>query len=114
MTEFCSNCGEELNANAVFCPNCGCKVKISSEEPTYEELIRNIIYVDDRISKAKAIGVVIFLIYIIAYLFYIAPSSLREGPILFIIFTFFAYIDGLFYYAVCRGVGFLIRTYVIK
>ena len=38
-TKFCSNCGEEIDAKAEICPNCGVRVKsigsgISGDKPT--------------------------------------------------------------------------------
>ena len=59
----CPKCGEELKADAIFCPNCGFKVK--SDDVGYDKMIADVIYVDGRISKAKSIGVAIFLLYIL-------------------------------------------------
>lgn len=28
MSKYCSNCGKELNQNAIFCPNCGGRVEV--------------------------------------------------------------------------------------
>ena len=83
----------------------------------YIDLIMGIVYVDDggiRLSKAKGIGVLLFLFVVIWNMIFFVPQSLRISIILFLIFTLISFLLGLFLYAVCRGLGYLIRSYFIK
>ncbi|MEE3491316.1 MAG: zinc ribbon domain-containing protein [Methanobrevibacter sp.] len=108
MVKNCPKCGNQLKVTDLFCPNCGERV-VSVGGDDYFDIIRDIIYVDGRISKAKAIGVGFFLLYIVYFMVMLVPGSLRAGPLPFIITVFMAYFAGLFYYAICRGVGFIVR-----
>ena len=76
-------------------------------EASYEEMILDILYVDGRISKAKLIGVLVF----VANLIYLVPSSLRGGVLPFFITVFICFLEIVIYYCICRGVGYLIRKF---
>ena len=97
-------CGEE---QWLFCPN-GPIGKIPGE------IIHDIIYIDNRISKAKLVGVLFFAITVFSNIIFNVPSALRAGFHMFFIVMLAAFISGLFYYAICRGGGFLIRNILIK
>ncbi len=107
MVKNCPKCGNQLKGTDLFCPNCG--ERVISGGDNYADIIRDIIYVDGRISKAKVIGVGFFLLYAVYFLVMVVPGSLRAGPLPFIITTFITYFAGLFYYAICRGIGFIVR-----
>ena len=106
----CPKCGEELKLNAIFCPNCGFKVK--SDDVGYDKMIADVIYVDGRISKAKSIGVAIFLLYIFANMIFVFPSMLRASFIIFLGAVIVVFLIGVFYYCVCRGIGFVVRRFM--
>lgn len=108
MVKNCPKCGNPIKGTDLFCPNCGEPI-VRSIDDDYTDIIRDIIYVDGRISKAKVIGVAFFLILFLYDLIMLVPGSLRAGPLPFIITVFMAYFAGLFYYAICRGVGFILR-----
>lgn len=86
----------------------------SMAEKTYEELILEILYVDGRISKAKAIGILVGLVLFIADIIYLIPHSLRAGVLPFMITMMFVFIQIVLYYSICRGGGYLIRRFLIK
>lgn len=83
-------------------------------EKSYEELIFEILYVDGRVSKAKAIGVVVGLLVFIAYMAFLIPQSLRMGVLTFLITIIFCFFHIVLYYGICRGAGYLIRRFLIK
>ena len=118
MDEFCQECGAKLKKDGSFCPNCGRKVNPKSEnEVSYIDLIRDIIFINDngsyRLSKAKLLGVLIFACIFFYFVFDSASFFMRHAlSFFFIILTIF--ISGLFWYGICRGVGYLIRTYAAK
>ena len=105
----CLKCGEKLKENAIFCPNCGFKAKSSVG---YDELIGDVLYVDGRISKAKSIGGAVFLLYIFANMLFIFPSMLRASFIIFLGAVIVVFLIGVFYYCVCRGIGFVVRKFM--
>ena len=105
----CLKCGEKLKENAIFCPNCGFKVKYAV---CFDELIGDLLYVDDRISKAKTIGVAVFLVYIFVNMIFIFPSMLRINFLLFLGAVIVVFIIGLFFYCVCRAIGFVVRKFI--
>ena len=120
MPKFCSECGSEIR-DGDFCPNCGKKVTVRIpkviEDVSYRQLIKEIVYIEEngqyRLSKAKLIGVAIFL-YCTLGAMVPGLSSMVSSPLSFIFFFLICFIVGLFYYCVCRGIGYLVRTYVIK
>lgn len=120
MPKFCSECGSEIR-DGDFCPNCGKKVNVripkSIEEVTYEQLIKEIIYIKEngqyRLSKAKLIGAAIFLIYTLGTILF-GLSSIALNPLFLVFALLIGFIVGLFWYCVCRGIGYLVRTYLIK
>lgn len=119
MSGFCRNCGEKLQDDARFCPNCGKTVKNNnSGEKSYEDLIRSIVYIEEgndfRLSKAKLIGVGLFVLVVFGNMFITFPAMLRRGFFLFFITVFACFVAGLIYYGICRGGGYLIRNYLIK
>jgi 5,10-methenyltetrahydromethanopterin hydrogenase len=83
-------------------------------EKSYEELILEILYVDGRISKAKAIGIAAGLVLFICDMIYIIPHSLRAGVLPFLITMLFVFFQIVLYYSICRGAGYLIRRFLIK
>lgn len=107
MVKNCPKCGNPIKGTDLFCPNCGNPIVPGGDD--YTDIIRDIIYVDGRISKAKVIGVGFFLLYAVYFLIMVVPGSLRAGPLSFIITTFITYFAGLFYYSICRGLGFIVR-----
>lgn len=117
MSRFCKECGAKLKGG-MFCPNCGIKISNGSEnEVSYFDLIMDIVFIEDnnglRLSKAKILGVLIF-----AYLFFDAVFNtsryLMSHFIIFFSIISVIFIAGLFWYGICRGAGYLIRTYVVK
>ena len=116
MPKFCSECGSEIK-DGDFCPNCGKKVNVRISKPieevTYEQLIKEIVYIEEngqyRLSKAKSIGAVLFIIVAL----YFMMMGLATGPFV-IIAVLLGFIIGLIYYCACRGIGYLVRTYVLK
>ena len=41
MAKFCSNCGKEVNENAVICVNCGCSLEGTSNNQSVNVTINN-------------------------------------------------------------------------
>ena len=83
----------------------------------YLDLIMDIVYINDngqyRLSKAKLAGVFIFALIFFYIVFTSSRLFMRSG--LFFFMTVIAiFIAGLFWYGVCRGAGYLIRTYLVK
>ncbi|MDO5831819.1 MAG: hypothetical protein Q4Q14_03175 [Methanobrevibacter sp.] len=83
----------------------------------YLDLIMDIVYINDngqyRLSKAKLAGVFIFALLFFYIVFTSSRLFMRSG--LFFFMTVIAiFIAGLFWYGVCRGAGYLIRTYLVK
>ena len=118
MTEFCEKCGARLKGSDIFCPNCGKRVVFSGgTDKSYGQLIKEIVYIREngryRLSKAKLLGVLMFLFIFFNIIFSISRSSMRHF-ISFMIMIIMIFIAGLFWYGVCRIGGYLIRTYVIK
>ena len=85
---------------------------------SYGELIKEIVYIKEngryRISKAKTVGVLLFAYFIVCAMFSVIPSSVRLG--FFALFMTFSavFIPGLVWYSICRGAGYLIRTFLIR
>lgn len=120
MPKFCSECGSEIKDGG-FCPNCGKKVKARvpkfKEELTYGQLIKEIVFIEEngqyRLSKAKLIGVALFL-YCTLGIMMPGLSSMVSNPRFFIFVFSICFIVGLFWYCVCRIIGYLVRTYILK
>ena len=83
-------------------------------EVTYEKLFEDIIYVDGRISKSKAFAVIAGVITFIVNLMNFISPSLRMGVLPFFVSVFITFIQILIYYGIIRGVGYLIRRFLIK
>ncbi len=117
MSEICQECGHRIDRDAQFCPNCGAKVS-KKEEEDYIDLIYDIVYIEEngnkRLSKAKMIGVGFFVLIVLSNIFLLVPDALRHGFLSFMIIIVACFIAGLFYYGICRGLGFLIRQFLIK
>jgi len=79
---------------------------------SYDKLISDIIYVDGRLSKAKAIGVAISVLTVVNAMIFILPSMLRSSFFIFLGGCIIVFIIALFYYAVCRGIGFVVRRFI--
>lgn len=118
MVEFCQECGCKLKEGGSFCPNCGQKINQKSEnEAAYQDLIRDILFISEngsyRLSKAKLLGVVIFVFIFFNVTLTSSRFFMRDAMIFFT--TIFAiFIAGLIWYGICRGAGYLIRTYANK
>ena len=41
MAKYCSNCGKEVNENAVICVNCGCSLESTSNNQSVNVTINN-------------------------------------------------------------------------
>ena len=41
MAKFCSNCGKEVNENAVICVNCGCSLEGKTNAQSVNVTINN-------------------------------------------------------------------------
>ena len=78
----------------------------------YGDLIESVVYVDGRISKAKVIGVAAFLVFLVWNMIFIFPSFLKAGLLLFILDVTVVFFIGLFYYAVCCVIGFVVRRFI--
>ena len=117
MPRFCSECGSEIKDGGRFCPNCGKKAGARTakvkEELSYSQLIKEIIYVEEdgryRLSKAKIVGVLFFVYIILSSITYISPNGIS-----IVVVTLIVLFAGLFWYGICRGIGYLVRTYLIK
>ncbi len=79
---------------------------------SYDEMVSDIIYVDGRLSKAKAIGVAISVLFIVHDMIFILPSMLRASFFIFLGGCIVVFIIALFYYCVCRGIGFVVRRFI--
>lgn len=119
--KFCPDCGHEVKSDASFCPNCGSSIpqdELKSDKKSFEELVKEILWVKEgsgyRISKAKLVGVLFFLYVVLTSMIFIVPPTLRINFLGFVIAMFLAYVVGLVWYAVFRGVGFLVRKYLIN
>ena len=121
MKEFCSECGHKLKEGD-FCPNCGAKRRShkskSYDDDSYESLIRDILWIRDgsgyRISKAKIVACAFFIGYVFTGMVMMMPSAVRYGFMPFFLDVFIIFVVGLFYYAVCRCIGYLVRRFVIR
>lgn len=83
-------------------------------EKSYEELIVEILYVDGRVSKAKLIGIVVGFLIFAGNMVYMIPQSLRMGVMPFLFMVMVCFFQIVLYYSLCRGVGYLIRRFLIK
>ena len=81
-------------------------------EFSFAEVVDDAIYVDGRLSKAKLVGVAIFALSMFANMIFTFPSMLRINFLLFVSAVVVVFLIGLFYYAVCRGIGFVVRRFV--
>lgn len=117
MSRFCRECGAKLKGG-MFCPNCGIKISNESEnEVTYLDLIMDIVYIEEnggyRLSKAKLLGVLMFAFIFFETVFTSSRYLMRHFILFFVIISTI-FIAGLFWYGICRGAGYLFRTYVAK
>lgn len=115
MSKSCPNCGRNIHFDgAKFCPGCGYQFDSIVPKDMNFDWIENILMVHDektgkrRVSKAKLVGIVIFAFYILSFLLQ-SGYFLREGSFSFIFMAFINFVAGLIYYAVCRGIGFVVR-----
>lgn len=115
---FCRNCGTENADGSSFCRQCGHrldKIRHDGEEVSYIDVLKEFLYIKDgpteRISKAKLVGLVVLAIYILS-----GMNMARDfnGIFPFSITVFITYIVGLFYYFLIRGLGYILREYVIN
>lgn len=117
---FCSNCGTENDDNASFCKECGCSFSSNEshveENIEYIDVLRDFIMIKDesgeRISKAKVIGLLVLLFYVVYGI-----SVVRWHIPTFWMFAFFLlffYLGGLFYYFLIRGLGYILREHVFN
>ena len=83
----------------------------------YMDMIMDIVYINDngqyRLSKAKLAGVFIFAL-IFFYMVFTSSRFFMRNILFFFMTVIAIFIAGLFWYGVCRGAGYLIRTYVVK
>ncbi len=115
MSKNCPNCGNEISFDgALFCPECGHKFTGNVVNDIDFGWIENILMVHDektgerRVSKAKLAGIIIFLLYIFGFLMQ-SGYHLRLGAFDFIFSAFLCIFAGLFYYFICRGIGYIVR-----
>ncbi|MBP3791691.1 MAG: hypothetical protein ILA26_06645 [Methanobrevibacter sp.] len=85
---------------------------MSYAEFTFNDLIEDILYVDGRLSKAKLLGVAIFTLFFLGNMIFTFPPMLRISFLLFLSAVVVVFLIGLFYYAVCRGIGFVVRRFI--
>jgi hypothetical protein len=114
MSKICPNCGKNVSFDkALFCPGCGHPFKFETKSMDFD-WIDNILMVRDektgkkRVSKAKLAGIIIFMFFIMSFIVQ-SGYMLRWGSIHFIFNAFVGFVCGLFYYCVCRGIGYIIR-----
>lgn len=115
MSKNCPKCGKNITFDgALFCPECGHKFTGKAVVDMDFDWIDNILMVHDektgerRVSKAKLAGIIIFALYIFGFLVQ-SGYHLRLGSFNFIFSAFLCIFAGLFYYFVCRGIGYIIR-----
>ena len=120
MSKVCPKCGKNIPSdNAHFCPECGFSIdekpKISNRlKNSEDDWIKNLLWIDDektsqkRISKAKLIGIVIFILYVFGAIL-TSGEYLRLGFFPFALMMLASLIAGIIYYCLCRGIGFVIR-----
>ena len=85
---------------------------------SYGELIKEIVYIKEngryRISKAKTVGALLFVYFIVGAMLSVIPSAVRVGFFALFMTVLAVFIPGLVWYSICRGAGYLIRTFLIR
>lgn len=118
MSRVCPNCGKNIpKDDAHFCPECGFSIKqkariINALKNSEDNWIKSLLWIHDggqkRISKAKLVGIVIFILYIFNAILK-SGEYLRMGFIPFAFMMLISLIAGIIYYCLCRGIGFVVR-----
>lgn len=112
---YCQKCGHENPDDASFCRECGANLGSSHKTESFEyaDVLKDFLFITDsggeRISKAKAIGIVAFCIWMIYAIF---SSRFSPDWLFYVITMFVFYIAALFYYFLIRGLGYIIRNYL--
>lgn len=114
---YCPKCGTKNNDGDSYCRECGMQLGSSpqsDEEFTYVDALKDFLYIKEgsteRISKAKLIGLVVLVIYLI-----MGMNMARGSYGLFMFSTtmFIFYCIGLLYYFLIRGLGYILREFVM-
>ena len=106
---FCSNCGKEINDNAVVCINCGCKTSNFKDDRQKDTIIinnsvNNTNTVNTNMSSAKAKNKWISFILCL-FLGFLGAHKFYEGKILMGILYLFTL--GIF------GIGIIVDLIII-
>lgn len=88
---------------------------MGDDKISYEEILMDFLMIDDgsgmRVSKAKLIGLIVLVLYVV-----MGINGARGALPYFLVFAIFvliSYLIGLFYYAIIRGAGYILRNYVL-
>lgn len=114
---FCRNCGSENSDDSSFCRECGYPLDTvnGGEEITYIDVLKDFLYIKDeateRVSKAKLIGLVVLALYVL-----LGINMARDfnDIFLFLFTVLITYLVGLLYYSLIRGIGYILREYVLN
>lgn len=118
---FCQNCGTKNEDGSAFCKECGASITrnrshVKHDEATFEDVLKDFLMIKDvsseRISKAKLIGLLVLLFYILNGIYWSRFSLSFFWGYAFTMLLI--YLCGLFYYGLIRGLGYILRKYIIS